>query len=134
MTEVRTAEIAQHWEELTGSTPPENLLAAYYPRPEATPADRYRPRELAASAIEHYRTALRHRPGTPTIDIRNPGESSIEQIGNRTAISVVADDMRHLLSSLVAELTGLGVAIREVHHPILSVEGCLLYTSDAADE
>lgn len=123
MTEVRTAEIAQHWEELTGSTPPENLLAAYYPRPEATPADRYRPRELAASAIEHYRTALRHRPGTPTIDIRNPGESSIEQIGNRTAISVVADDMRHLLSSLVAELTGLGLAIREVHHPILSVEG-----------
>ncbi|MGW9827673.1 glutamate dehydrogenase [Brevibacterium pityocampae] len=122
MTEVRSTEIAQQWSALTGSTPPENLLAAYYPRPEATPAERYRPRELAASAIEHARCAERHRAGEPTIEIRNPGVDSIEQIGNRTAISIVTDDMRHLVSSLVAELTGLGLAIREVHHPIIVVE------------
>jgi glutamate dehydrogenase len=122
VTEVRSTEIAQHWHELTGSAPPANLLASYYPRPEAVDPDSYRPREWAAAAVSHLRTALRHRPGTPTIDIYNPGPDDPENVGNRTVINIVAEDMRYLLSSLVAELTGSGLSVREVRHPILVVE------------
>nr|WP_272902492.1 NAD-glutamate dehydrogenase [Brevibacterium daeguense] len=68
------------------------------------------------------RTALRHRPGIPTIDIYNPGPDDPENVGNRTVINIVTEDMRYLLSSVVAELTSSGLSVREVRHPILVVE------------
>lgn len=116
MTEVYPAEIAQEWQALTGHNPPENLLETYYPRIDSSDFETYGARTLAAVAIHHWGVAQTYTDQA-VVDIHNPQPADADYSGSRTVIDIVVADKRYLLSSLTADLTGAGYAIRAVHHP-----------------
>lgn len=122
MTEVYPAEIAQEWHSLTGHTPPANLLATYYPRIASSDFETYGAKTLAAVAVHHWEVAGRYTGKEAVIDIHNPDPSDPDYSGSRTVIDIVVRDMRYLLSSLTADLTGEGYALRAVHHPQVITE------------
>ena len=122
MTADNATDITRAWTELAGSVPPTGLIASYYSRLDRTDFTTQGPRALAEKAIRHYRQAEAFTTTTPSIDLRNPDPSDTDYSGNRTVISIVVTDMRYLLSSLVADLTGAGYAIRDVHHPQVVTE------------
>ncbi len=121
MTEVDLTDIARSWGELTGTTPPENLLAEYYPRLSRSDLERTGPDALARIAASHFELAEAYDGGEVRIAIRNPALGAVDYTGSRTFIDIVLTDIRHAVSTVVTELTRQGLSIREVHHPILAV-------------
>lgn len=121
MTEVDLAGIAHAWNELRGETPPEHLLAEYYPRLSSAEMRRSGPEALAALAAAHVSLATPYDGGPARISIRNPEHDARDYTGNRTLIDIVVEDIRYAVASVVAELNRQGLAIREVHHPIMAV-------------
>jgi glutamate dehydrogenase len=121
LTEVDLTDIARAWTELTGTTPPENLLAEYYPRLSPSEKRRVGPAALARIAAAHWELACAEEGEEVRIAIRNPAHDAVDYTGSRTFIDIVLADVRHAVSTVVAELTRQGLAIREVHHPIMAV-------------
>ncbi|MYM19635.1 NAD-glutamate dehydrogenase [Brevibacterium sp. 5221] len=117
MTEVYATEIARAWTELTGQIPPTGLLSSYFFRIDRGEYSAQGPRAMAERARRHFELAERFTGDRPAIELRNPEPGDADYSGNRTVIAIVVRDMRYLLSSLVADLTGDGYAIRAVHHP-----------------
>lgn len=121
MTEVDLTAIAHAWNELRGTTPPEHLLAEYYPRLSSAEMRRAGAEALAAAAAAHVSLAESYDGGAARIAIRNPDHDAADYTGNRTLIDIVVEDVRYAVASVVAELNRQGLAIRDVHHPIMAV-------------
>lgn len=134
MTEVDLTGIAHAWNELQGTNPPEHLLAEYYPRLSSAEMRRAGVGALAAAAAAHVSLAESYDGGGARIAIRNPDHGAADYTGNRTLIDIVVEDIRYAVASVVAELNRQGLAIRDVHHPIMAVRrsgGSLSIVPDA---
>ncbi|SDR73781.1 glutamate dehydrogenase (NAD) [Brevibacterium sandarakinum] len=122
VSQVSYSDIAEEWRKQKGQGAPKNFLEAYYPRFEPGTAEAGT-ETLAAAAASHYALGLEYDGRSPAISIYNPGVDSPEFRDNHTVIAMVLTDMPHLVSSTVSDLASSGRAIRQVHHPIIAVEG-----------
>ena len=122
VSQVSYSDITEEWRKLRGQGAPNNFLEAYYPRldPGTPAADAV---SLAAAAASHYTLGLEYDGKSPAIAVYNPSVDSPEFLDNHTVITMVLEDMPHLVSSIVSDLASSGRAIRQVHHPIIAVEG-----------
>lgn len=117
MFEVYQAELATKWQQLTGAQPPENYLNEYYPRIDESEFEALGPGTLAATALEHFNAGRGYSGDDPVISVHNPTTEEPAYSGNRTQIMIVMADVRHLVASLTAQLSGAGYLVRRVHHP-----------------
>ena len=121
MTPVDQTDIARAWSEQQGQDAPAHLLAEYYPRLAGDEMRRTGAPALAANAAAHLELARTYDGGRARVAIRNPEHSALDYTGNRTLIDIVVTDIRYAVASVVAELNRQGLAIRDVHHPIMAV-------------
>ena len=121
MTPVDQTDIARAWSEQQGQDAPAHLLAEYYPRLAGDEVRRTGAPALAANAAAHLELARTYDGGRARVAIRNPEHSALDYTGNRTLIDIVVTDIRYAVASVVAELNRQGLAIRDVHHPIMAV-------------
>jgi len=70
--------------------------------------------DLAEAALSLWRFAGQRSPGQPAIEVL-PG-------AGRGVLHVVTDDMRFLVDSVGAALSGLGLAVELIIHPVLAVQ------------
>ncbi|MGO1822542.1 MAG: NAD-glutamate dehydrogenase [Brevibacterium aurantiacum] len=122
VSQVSYSDIAEEWRKQRGQGAPENFIEAYYPRFEPGTSEAGT-EALAAAAASHYALGLEYDGRSPQISIYNPDVDSPEFRDNHTVIAMVLTDMPHLVSSIVSDLATSGRAIRQVHHPIIAVEG-----------
>ncbi|MBY6368541.1 NAD-glutamate dehydrogenase [Rhodococcoides corynebacterioides] len=65
----------------------------------------------------HAELASSRRPGTPVLALRRGTDGGVG-----TALQIVTDDMPMLVESVTAWLSGVGIAVMDVVHPILRVD------------
>ncbi|WP_280406667.1 NAD-glutamate dehydrogenase domain-containing protein, partial [Nocardia carnea] len=66
----------------------------------------------------HLALALNRQPGQGAVRVHHPDDGS----GLGAAVQIVTDDMPMLVDSVTALLTRMGGTVREVIHPIVTVE------------
>jgi glutamate dehydrogenase len=88
------------------------------------PADIFEraPEDLYGAALSIWRLAETRQPGRAKLRIVNPRVEEQGWRSARTVVEIVNDDMPFLVDSVTAALTGEGVTVHLVIHPILRVE------------
>jgi glutamate dehydrogenase len=91
----------------------------------AVPEDllRYEAREVAGLAEAAWAHLAFRKPGVPKIRFDAPATTSDDRrLRDISVLEIINDDMPFLVDSVMTELTGRGVDIRLVVHPIFAVE------------
>ena len=102
---------------------PADFAADLFGRASAEDVVSYEARDLAGLAAAAFANFSRHVPGTSAIVLTDPEPTSgASPLAGITVIQVVNDNMPFLVDSVLGVLTELGVPLRLVAHPILSVE------------
>src|SRR5450756_1697498 len=130
----------------------ECFLREYYRR---TPPDDIVDRsevDLFGMALAHWELGGHREAGTPHIRVYTPVFEQDHWQSGHTAVQIVTDDMPFLVDSTGMQLSRQGHGIHLMVHPVFQVQrdadghivkitsinrkfdGCLLYTSDAADD
>jgi len=116
-----------------------DFIRAFYQHvPPADIASRA-PSDLSEAALSLWRFAAEREPGRPNVRVLPPSEAKEVWPGASGIVQIVNDDMPFLVDSVSAALTGLGLEVRLVIHPVLAVRrnkagGLVGDGSDLADD
>jgi glutamate dehydrogenase len=80
-----------------------------------------RPEALTGAALAIWRFAQRRKPDAPKIRVYNPTFDEHGWTSGHTVIEIINDDMPFLVDSVTGWLTGQGITVHLVIHPILRV-------------
>lgn len=95
----------------------EQVQAAYFGDVDPDELGRTSDVDPAEIVRLHTELASSRRPGTPVLALRRGTDSRVGM-----ALQIVTDDMPMLVESVTAWLSGVGIAVMDVVHPILRVD------------
>jgi glutamate dehydrogenase len=104
----QTADVERFIRQFYSHVPPEDILTR--------PAE-----DLYGAALSLWRFAETRKPGTAKLRVLNPRLEEQGWRSPRTVIEIVNDDMPFLVDSVTAALSGQGLTVHLVIHPILCV-------------
>ncbi len=97
------------------------MIAAYFKHVPVEDQPR-RAHDVLGVVDGHWRVGRRRRPGETAIRVFNPapaGDGAAGWTDTATVIDIVTDDMPYLVDSVIGALTGAGINVHRVLHPIL---------------
>jgi glutamate dehydrogenase len=80
------------------------------------------PSDLSDAALSLWRFAAEREAGRPKIRVLSPSAAEETWLDGHSVVQIVNDDMPFLVDSITAALTGLGLEVQLVIHPVLSVQ------------
>lgn len=77
---------------------------------------------IYGAALAHYRLAAGRRAGEPAIRVYTPGMEAHGWQSSHSIVEIVNDDMPFLLDSVSSAISGLGLGVHMVAHPVIRVQ------------
>ena len=78
--------------------------------------------DLSDAALSLWRFAAERQVGQPKLRVLSPSGTEETWLDGHSIVQIVNDDMPFLVDSVTAALTGLGLEVQLVIHPVLSVQ------------
>ncbi|MEQ9681371.1 MAG: NAD-glutamate dehydrogenase, partial [Rhodospirillales bacterium] len=77
---------------------------------------------LAGIAKSHWKTAVQHKPGKPSVRAYTPDAKKDGWTSSHTVVDIVTEDMPFLVDSVSSEMNRRGLTVHLVVHPILKIK------------